>query len=103
MVVERSRNSAKNRAMRYLLTALAALTLATGPVLADGLLSPMGAIAAEQRAHLILVTAVTMSAVLPVLIGVPILRIAVISEKLPRSWIKVPRFAPAALSKPVLS
>jgi cytochrome o ubiquinol oxidase subunit 2 len=43
------------------------------PALADGMLTPLGPIAADQRAHLIRVTVLTMIAVLPVLVGVPLI------------------------------
>lgn len=50
-----------------------ALGLLSGPALAEGFLTPLGAIAADERTHLIRVTAITMIAVAPVLIGVPLL------------------------------
>ena len=43
------------------------------PALADGMLTPLGPVAADQRAHLLRVTALTMVAVLPVLVGVPLI------------------------------
>lgn len=45
----------------------------TGPVIAQGFLSPNGPVAADQLVHLMKVTLVTMIAVVPVLIGVPII------------------------------
>ena len=56
---------------RPALCILIVLGLVAGPVLADGFLTPLGSIAADQRTHLIRVTAITMIAVAPVLIGVP--------------------------------
>ena len=49
------------------------LGLMAGPALAEGLLTPLGPVAADERAHLIRVTAITMIVVVPVLIGVPLL------------------------------
>ena len=56
---------------RPALCILIVLGLVAGPGLADGFLTPLGSIAADQRTHLIRVTAITMIAVAPVLIGVP--------------------------------
>jgi cytochrome o ubiquinol oxidase subunit 2 len=42
-----------------------------GAACAQGMLHPLGPVAAEQQVHLIRVTAITMIAVIPVLIGVP--------------------------------
>lgn len=50
-----------------------AVFLSATPAFGEGLLTPMGPVAAEQNAHLISVTAITMIAVLPVLIGVPLI------------------------------
>lgn len=58
--------------MKFSLVALALLLIAV-PALAEGLLTPMGPIAADQQVHMIRVTAITMIAVLPVLIGVPLI------------------------------
>jgi len=50
-----------------------ALGLIASPALADGFLTPLGSIAADERAHLIRVTAITMIVVVPVLVGVPLI------------------------------
>jgi cytochrome o ubiquinol oxidase subunit 2 len=52
---------------------LIAALLTAGPALAEGLLSPLGPVAADQGTHLIRVSAITLIAVLPVLIGVPLI------------------------------
>ena len=49
------------------------VVLAAHPALGQGFLTPEGPVAAAQREHLIRVTMVTMIAVLPVLIGVPLI------------------------------
>ncbi|MGR3552893.1 cytochrome ubiquinol oxidase subunit II [Paracoccus sp. (in: a-proteobacteria)] len=52
----------------------AAILLLAGPVLAqDSLLSPAGPVAEAQRSDLIRVTLITMIAVVPVLVGVPVI------------------------------
>ena len=50
-----------------------ALGLLAGQALAEGFLSPLGAVAADERAHLIRVAAIAVIAVAPVLVGVPFL------------------------------
>lgn len=40
---------------------------------AEGVLTPLGPVAADQRTHLIVVTAITLIAVLPVVIGTPLI------------------------------
>ena len=55
------------------LSVLAFLVLVASPAWAQGFLTPMGPVAEDQRAHLIRVTALTMIAIVPVLIGVPLL------------------------------
>lgn len=73
MFLLRGGNAAKRffPAMRWLI--LLGVVLATDRASAAGFLSPMGPVAAEQHTHLIRVTAITMIAVLPVLIGVPLI------------------------------
>lgn len=49
------------------------LALLAGSALADGLLTPMGPVAAQQQLHLWRVIGITAIAVVPVLVGVPII------------------------------
>lgn len=56
-----------------LLSVGAGLTLWQPALAHDSFLHPLGPIAAAQRAHLIRVTAITMIAILPVLVGVPLI------------------------------
>lgn len=55
------------------LSVLTILLIAASPVFSQGFLTPLGPVAEDQRAHLIRVTAVTMIAIVPVLIGVPLI------------------------------
>lgn len=59
--------------LRRFTWALALLAGMAVPAWAEGLLRPMGPVAAEQQVHLLRVIGITAIAVLPVLIGVPLI------------------------------
>ena len=57
----------------FLCVVVAALAVAGPAGAADSFLTPLGAVAEAQRAHLIRVVAITMIAIVPVLVGVPLI------------------------------